>query len=281
MKKILSLSVTLTLASLAIFSAQAANAASDEEIAEALLSQTSDVLEIELSDGLSDDLLLDLVDGLEKEEFESEIVEQIDASLESEQDLNLEEELNESLSDSLSELEETAPLWVEAMNQVRQEFQECRLQSLNASECAKGLGFRLQVAKSTAQLAQIEMDLANIQELPEEEREQALVDLLAQQEAISKQLERATNQEAVMASNAGNGQSNAKNDLEKAKDKNGKVKNGIEDVAEEIGAELPNEGSNPGNSNKPANTGNGAGNNGNNGAGNNGNNGAGNNGKKP
>jgi len=137
----------------------AASAATSEEIAGSLLEQASAALDIDITDP---ELIEELTDGLEyaiedgsiPEDITDDIGDSIDAG---EEPADIGEELELNIIDQITNWEEYAPVYREAFEQVRVDFQACRGSSGSASGCAAGLGFRMQVATANDSLERLRL----------------------------------------------------------------------------------------------------------------------------
>ncbi len=169
-----------------------AYAADHSEIAAVLVASTTDLLEIsdspDLERALIEDLIVALEDGELSEELTDEISDNLDEGI---SDPSIDDLLEDGIDDQIEEFEEQEPLWKAAFDQVKEDFRACRLASTTgAKDCARGLGFRLQVAKVTGELLAIEQALADIALLPEEEQQAALDELSGKQDSLQAKLTR-------------------------------------------------------------------------------------------
>ncbi|MEN9793269.1 MAG: hypothetical protein RL330_1347 [Actinomycetota bacterium] len=135
------------------------------------------------------------------------------------------EALGELLEGNLTEaeegLEDSASLWAAAYERIKAEFRACREAADNASECATGLGFRLQIAQADALLADIDARIAALSGLTPEEQEAELARLQALREELVARLEKA--QEKLL-NGPGKGLENAAAIAEQARDKAEKLR---------------------------------------------------------
>lgn len=212
------------------FNPNQAMAAEPAEIASELLVETSEYLEIEPSAELLGELTEDMVDAIEADQIDADLIDQVEEAIDSETELELADELDENAQEQNDVLEEAEPLWKAAFDLVKEEFQLCRQASENASACAKGLGFRLQVAKATGQLAQIQTAIAEVANLPADQRETALLELQNRQSDLERQLARATEKSNKVSPDASEaaGVEQAKADLEKTKGASDRVNKDID-----------------------------------------------------
>ena len=141
--------------------------------------------------------------------------------------------LNDLLDGNLAEaeeiLEESAPLWAAAYERIKAEFQACREAADNASECAKGLGFRLQIAQADALLADIDAQIAALAGLTPEEQEAELARLQALREEMVARLEKAQDK---LVNGAGKSLEGAADIARQAKDKAEKLREEKQKIAD-------------------------------------------------
>ncbi|MFM8858192.1 MAG: hypothetical protein ACKOI2_13540 [Actinomycetota bacterium] len=154
MRKAIVASAFVSLIALGALVPSAASAATSEEIAGNLLEQASaalavDITDPELIEELTDGLEFAIEDGLIPEDITDEIGDSIDAG---EEPADIGEEIELNIIDQITNWEEYAPVYREAFEQVRIDFQACRSSSGSASGCAAGLGFRMQVATANDSL---------------------------------------------------------------------------------------------------------------------------------
>lgn len=159
MKTIHSVSFALLSTTLVATSVGSVSAASNSDIAASLLEHTSRALGINLSDQqliqtLTDDLEYAIEDGA----VPSDVVDDIEGSLDSGTDPeSVDDSLEENITDDIANWEEVAPLYRQAFDTVRADFQACRASSGSASGCARGLGFKMQIAIATDSLARLQL----------------------------------------------------------------------------------------------------------------------------
>lgn len=159
MRKHLVLTVFISSTALAAIVSSPASAATNEEIAGSLLEQASAALDVDITDP---ELIEELTDGLEyaiedgsiPEDITDEIGDSIDAG---EEPADIGDELELNIIDQITNWEEYAPVYREAFEQVRIDFQACRASSGSASGCAAGLGFRMQVATANDSLERLRL----------------------------------------------------------------------------------------------------------------------------
>jgi hypothetical protein len=213
--KVLSLPIGLSL----VLSATVASAATPEEISQVLFTETSQALGIEVTDPqLSESLLADLEFAMEEDIINPDIVSEISEALDS----GLESDVGDLLEENLAEQEESwlekSPDLLNAFDLVKYEFHQCRVQSTGgAHECARGLGFKLQIASVDIALEELEALRASLDGLSGEELEQALALIEAQEQELAAKLQRAEQKLARLGENQ-EGSSDLKASLSKARD---------------------------------------------------------------
>lgn len=169
---------TLSLAVAMVGAPSPAQAAEPEEVSQLLIEQASDFLETELStSSISEDLESLVVLAIEIEVIEEEILVAAEEIVDNLESGDLTELLEENVEEQDALIDESAPFWAEAMNQVKADFQACRELSANARDCARGLGFKLQVAKESAILLSLQERILAVDSLPIELQEEELAEL--------------------------------------------------------------------------------------------------------
>ncbi len=170
-----------------------AYAATTDEISEVLFEETTELLAIEIEDAdLAESLLEDLEYAVEEEVVDPEIVQEIDDAIDGERDSDLDDLFGENSEEQEESWLEKSPELLTAFDLVKYEFHQCRIQSTGgASECAQGLGFKLQVASVQLALADLEEQRAALDGLEGVEREEALALIAAQEEELARKLVRA------------------------------------------------------------------------------------------
>ena len=187
--KLLPLPVALSL----VLSPTAVFAATTEEVSAVLFEETTLLLGVDIADEeLSESLLVDLEYALEEDVIDSDIAEEIAEAIDS----DAEPELGESLEENLGEQEESwlekSPELLNAFDLVKYEFHQCRIQAVGgASECARGLGFKLQVASVSLALADLETLRASLDGLSGEELGEALALIAEKEQELEPKLARA------------------------------------------------------------------------------------------
>ena len=168
-------------------------AATPDEISEVLFEETTELLVIEIEDpDLAEALLEDLEYAVEEEVVDPEILEEIDDAIDSERDSDLDDLFGENSEEQEQSWLEKSPDLLNAFDLVKDEFHQCRIQSTGgASECAQGLGFKLQVASVQLALADLEEQRAALDGLDGVELEEALALIAAQEEELAQKLVRA------------------------------------------------------------------------------------------
>jgi cell division protein FtsB len=159
MKKLVVLCTVISSTAFAAFVSSPASAATSEEIAGSLLEQASaalgvDITDPELIEELTEGLEYAIEDGSIPEDITDEIGDSIDAG---EDPADIGDELELNIIDQITNWEEYAPVYREAFEQVRIDFQACRASSGSASGCAAGLGFRMQVATANDSLERLRL----------------------------------------------------------------------------------------------------------------------------
>ena len=185
-----------------------AYAATTEEISEALFEETTELLGIEINDAdLAESLAGDLEYAVEEEVIDPEIVDEIDEAIDSERESDLGELFDENSEEQEESWLEKSPELLNAFDLVKFEFHQCRIQSTGgASECAQGLGFKLQVASVQLGLADLEEQRAALDGLEGAELEDALALITAQEDELARKLARA---EEKLARLGGTGEGSA------------------------------------------------------------------------
>jgi hypothetical protein len=186
-----------------VLSATVASAATSEEISQVLFSETTQALGIEVSDPqLSESLLADLQFAVDEDIINPDILSEIDEAIDSGRDSDVGDLLDENQAEQEGSWLEKSPELLNAFDLVKYEFHQCRIQSTGgASECARGLGFKLQVASVELALAELETLRASLDGLSGEELEQALVLIEAQEQELAAKLQRAEQKLARLGMN--------------------------------------------------------------------------------
>jgi hypothetical protein len=168
-------------------------AATTDEIAEVLFEETTELLEIEIDDAdLAGSLRDDLDYAVDEEVVDPEIVEEISDAIDGDRESDLNDLFGENSEEQEASWLEKSPGLLNAFDLVKYEFHQCRLQSTGgASECAQGLGFKLQVASVQLALADLEEQRAALDGLEGVELEEALALIAAQEEELARKLARA------------------------------------------------------------------------------------------
>ncbi|MFM2023833.1 MAG: hypothetical protein RIR89_1225 [Actinomycetota bacterium] len=170
--------ITLGLATVVAIVPAMAQAAEPEDVSQFLIEQASEFLNTELSTStISEELESLIVEAIEVEVIEEEILVAAEEIIDSGDPIDLTELLDTNAEEQEELIEEAAPFWVEAMNQVKADFQACREISANARDCARGLGFKLQVAKETAVLTSLQERILAVDSLPIELQQEELAEL--------------------------------------------------------------------------------------------------------
>jgi len=168
-------------------------AATTDEISEVLFEETTNFLEIEIKDAdLTESLLEDIGYAVEEEVVDPEIVEVIGDAIDSERESNLDDLFGENSEEQEESWLGKSPELLNAFDLVKFEFHQCRIQSTGgASECAQGMGFKLQVASVQLALADLEEQRAALDGLEGVELEEALALIAAQEAELAQKLARA------------------------------------------------------------------------------------------
>jgi hypothetical protein len=170
-----------------------AMAATTDEVSEVLFEETTGLLGIEVSDSnLVDSLLEDIQYAIDEEIVIPEIVDEISEAIDDGRESDLGDLLDENSEEQEQSWLEKSPELLSAFDLVKYEFHQCRIQSAGgASECARGLGFKLQVASVEMALADLEEQRATLEGLEGEALEEALSLIAAEEQELSKKLSRA------------------------------------------------------------------------------------------
>jgi hypothetical protein len=170
-----------------------AYAATTDEISEVLFEETTQLLGIDITDeDLANSLLGDLEYAIEEGVISPEIVEEIDDAIDGERESDLDDLFDENADKQEESWLERSPELLNAFDLVKYEFHQCRIQSPGrASECARGLGFKLQVASVQLALADVEEQRAALDGLEGVELEEALALIAAQEGELARKLARA------------------------------------------------------------------------------------------
>lgn len=152
-------------------SAPSATAAESTEISAELLAQASIYLETDLAASpIAESLQEALTEAIDAEVIDPEILDATETAVDAGAELDLTEDLAENAVEQDEIYQEQAPLWAAAFETVKADFQACREASTNSRECARGLGFKLQIAKEGALLETIDQRIADLGTLPAEEQ---------------------------------------------------------------------------------------------------------------
>jgi hypothetical protein len=168
-------------------------AATTDEVSEVLFEETTELLGIEVSDAnLIDSLLEDIEYAIDEEIVIPEIVDEIGEAIDGGRESDLDDLLDENSEEQEQSWLEKSPELLNAFDLVKYEFHQCRIQSAGgASECARGLGFKLQVASVEMALADLEDQRATLEGLEGEALEEALSRIAAEEQELAKKLLRA------------------------------------------------------------------------------------------
>ena len=168
-------------------------AATTDEISAVLFEETTEILGIEVDDAdLAESLLGDLEYAVEEEVIDLEIVDEIDEAIDGDRDSDLDELFGENSDEQEQSWLVKSPELLNAFDLVKFEFHQCRIQSTGgASECAQGLGFKLQVASVQLGLVDLEEQRAALDGLEGAELEEALALITTQEEELARKLARA------------------------------------------------------------------------------------------
>lgn len=198
MKHIAIFSVSLGLLGVVVAGTGTALAATEEDIAEALLQETLASLEVSVEDpALLDDLAAGLEQAITEEIVDPVLVEEVNDALDDGQNLDLGEVLDENLGKQDEAWDAESDALEVAFQEIRAQFQECRAASLaegarfGASECAQGLGFRFQVAAATVRLNAVMEREATLAGLEGDELAAAEEELATLRTELEAQLARA------------------------------------------------------------------------------------------
>lgn len=168
-------------------------AATTDEVSEVLFEETTELLGIEVSDAnLIDSLLEDIEYAIDEEIVIPEIVDEIGEAIDDGRESDLDDLLDENSEEQEQSWLEKSPELLSAFDLVKYEFHQCRIQSARgASECARGLGFKLQLASVEMALADLEDQRATLEGLEGDALEEALSRIAAEEQELAKKLLRA------------------------------------------------------------------------------------------
>lgn len=121
-------------------------------------------------------------------------------------DPGLEQLFDEQLDLDQERWDEAGPLWIAAFESIRADFDTCRAEGQNTSQCARTMAFSLQVAQAEALLTQLDERLLAIPELPTDQQEQAKAELEAERVALENRLVRAETRLATVSAPAAGAQ---------------------------------------------------------------------------
>jgi hypothetical protein len=163
------------------------------EVSEVLFEETTELLGIEVSDAnLVGSLLEDIEYAIDEEIVIPEIVDEIGEAIDDGRESDLDDLFDENSNEQEQSWLEKSPELLNAFDLVKYEFHQCRIQSAGgASECARGLGFKLQVASVEMALADIEEQRATLEGLEGDALEEALSRIAAEEQELAKKLLRA------------------------------------------------------------------------------------------
>lgn len=185
--------VTACLSVAMVIGPSIAMAATDSEIADALVEETAEQLGVVVDDpNLSGALAEDLEYAIIEDVIDPVIVDELDESIDAGEDADLDAVIDDNLEEQDESWRDKAPELLTAFETVKLEFQQCRLQTSGpANECARGLGFRLQVASTQMALDELESLRQSLETLSGAELEEAQALLVEQEEELVRKLQRA------------------------------------------------------------------------------------------
>lgn len=194
------------------------------ELADAVVDETLNLLDVETEPSETlDELAEEVAEAIEEGLLDEDVLDAI------ENGDSLEDLVDDNLTEAEEDLEESAPLWAEAYERIKAEFQACREAAEKASECAKGLGFRLQIAQADALLADIDARIAALDGLTPEEQEAELARLQALREEMVARLEKAQDK---LANGTGKSLEGADSIAREARDKAEKLREEKQKIAD-------------------------------------------------
>ena len=194
------------------------------ELADAVVDETLNLLDVETEPSETlDELAEEVAEAIEEGLLDEDVLDAI------ENGDSLEDLVDDNLTEAEEDLEESAPLWAEAYERIKAEFQACREAAEKASECAKGLGFRLQIAQADALLADIDARIASLDGLTPEEQEAELARLQALREEMVARLEKAQDK---LANGTGKSLEGADSIAREARDKAEKLREEKQKIAD-------------------------------------------------
>lgn len=197
-----------------------ASAATEDEIAAALLDSTAETLDIIVTDdALASILLEDLQYAIEEEVVDTELVADLSVAIDDGVEVNVDDALTENLEQQSAVWSDEAGELKAGLEVVKQEFYQCRATTDGpANECARGFGLRIQVALTETQLQQVEQLQARLGELSGDELAQAEAELLQAQERLTTRLQR-VEEKITRAESRGENADPLKESLKKVQEK--------------------------------------------------------------
>ena len=186
-RRIITASLAGAILGLPVLAADVVRAQTDPaELADAVVDETLNLLDVETEPSETlDELVEEVAEAIEEGLLDEDVLDAV------ENGDSLEGLVDDNLAEVEEDLEESAPLWAAAYERLKAEFRACREAADNASECAKGLGFRLQIAQADALLSDIDARIAALDGLTPEEQESELARLQALREEMVARLEKA------------------------------------------------------------------------------------------
>ncbi len=189
------------------FGLSSAQAETTDAATEAIITSALDGLGTEITDpALLDALQQDIATAVDEGIIDADIVDAAETA-----DTALPELIDSTLAEQNMLWEEVAPEWAAAFEQIRTDFEACRTDGVSTSECARTLGFQLQLAHAEAKMESLTAAIAAVADLPTDEQEAALAELEAQRVQLEAQIERATTK---LAAAVANGQAGATPELQ-------------------------------------------------------------------
>ncbi|MEY2698909.1 MAG: hypothetical protein RL720_865 [Actinomycetota bacterium] len=170
----------------------AAHAETSDAVTETIIDSSLSGLGTEVTEpGLLEELQQDVSDAIDAGIVDPAIIDAADPESMSPADSELENLIDENLSEETDTWAEEEPAWASAFETIRADFETCRTDGQSTSNCARTLGFQLQIAHAEAELAGIDAAIGELANLPEEDQAAALAELETQRSELQARLDRA------------------------------------------------------------------------------------------
>jgi hypothetical protein len=176
-----------------MFSPTVAHADTFDHIAEDLFIEANEFLGIEIEDTeLLALLMADLEYAIAEELIDSSIVDEIEDAISSDREPDVGSLYEENEAEQEQSWLEQSPELLNAFDLIKFEFHQCRAQSTGgASQCAQGLGFKLQAASVQLALEKRDQQMLALDRLEGAERQEALASIASQEGRLTEKLARA------------------------------------------------------------------------------------------